>query len=195
MGEEERSVIHGYMNSIAIIQGFLVCLLLALAAPGTPLRSQDWERTRQEDGILVYLRKLPGHPLKQVKITLTLDVPLETALQTLDEVAAYPQWVYRCRSARVLERRPDGTLLFHTETELPWPLHNRDVILLNRVFTDSSSHTLISHSEALPHFLPEQKGVVRVPYLVSRWEFRRLGPKAVHITYFLDSDPGGLIPG
>ncbi|HEX3934619.1 MAG TPA: hypothetical protein VHW43_08055, partial [Puia sp.] len=46
----------------------------------------------------------------------------------------------------------------------------------------------------LKDFLPEKKGLVRIPRSMAVWNISQKSDKVIHVQYILQIDPGGCLP-
>ncbi len=153
-----------------------------------------WKLKKEKDGIEIYTKDGIANNLKEIKINTLLKASLSSITAALSDINAYPEWVYKCIDSKPLYMVGGQELYFYTETNLPWPLQNRDLVLHNITFQDPVTKTVFSSSVTAEGIEPEKEGIVRVPYLVSKWVFTPLKNGTVHLSYYLNSDPGGSIP-
>lgn len=160
-----------------------------------PIYAQNWQFKKEENGIQVYVRpiKNANHNLKELKITKTFRGDLNTIAALLTDVASYPNWVYKCALSKTLREKSAWDIHFYSETELPWPLQNRDVVLHSKMYLDEKG-ALVSESRSVDGIEKKKKDIIRVPYLHSVWTFEPKGNGLVKMTYILNSEPGGKIP-
>lgn len=158
--------------------------------------SQNWQFKKEEKGIRVYTRAIQNtnNKLKELKITHTFKGHLNAVATVLADVTAYPNWVYKCSSSKTLKANNDWDIYFYSETELPWPLQNRDVVLHSIMYLDDQNGALISESRSISGMEKIQKGIIRVPKLHSTWTFEPIENGFIQMTYLLNSEPGGNIP-
>ncbi len=85
--------------------------------------------------------------------------------------------------------------IYYTETQMPWPLSNRDVIINMKIQTDSLPKFLLIHGNALPDLIPVIPMRVGVQKFSSSWKITMPTTSSIHIDYIVELDPGGSIPG
>src|SRR5260370_1870232 len=112
---------------------------------------------------------------------------------TLD-VEKYPQWAYSTKSSILIRKIDNNELIYHSEINAPWPLSNRDFYADIKLSCDSSKHSWCLVSSGLKDFLPEKKGLVRIPRSKAVWNISTISDKVVHLQYILQVDPGGCLP-
>jgi len=175
---------------------FIALLLLILLTFPVFSKAQkgDWKLKKEKDGIEIYTKNCTANNLKEIKIITILEASLSSITAALSDIDAYPEWVYKCIGSKSLYAVGGQETYFYTETNLPWPFQNRDLVLHNITFQDPETKTVFSSSVTAEGIEPEKDGIVRVPYLVSKWVFTPLKDGTVHLNYYLNSDPGGSIP-
>ncbi len=170
---------------------FTLVLLISLSVF---CEAQSWQFKKEQDGIRIYLREATNSKsgLKELKITKTFHGDLQTIAAVLSDVDAFPNWVYKCANAKIVKSITDWEIYFYSETKLPWPLSNRDVVLHSKMFLDNG--VLVSESTAVDGIEPKYKGKIRLSYLHSIWTFTPLSNGKITMSYILHSEAGGAIP-
>lgn len=156
--------------------------------------SQEWQFKKEDKGIRVYVRSQESTNLKELKITKIFKGDLNTIARVLADVSEYPKWVYKCAKSKTIQTNNEWDIYFYSETQLPWPMQNRDVILHSTLFIDNQSGSLVSVSKSIDGIEKKQPGIIRIPHLESVWTFKPRGNGLIQMTYLLNSEPGGNIP-
>jgi len=173
---------------VLIVIGFLFAV--SAVAQG----EEVWELKKEEDGISVYFRDVEGSDFKEMKMTITLNTSLSSIIALFKDVDAYDEWVYLCESSRIVKEGDDLNQYYYSITTAPWPVSKRDVAVHSVIEQDPHTKIITSISQTMEGLAPEVDGNVRITYLKSVWTLIPLNNGAVHITYILGVDPGGLIP-
>jgi len=108
-----------------------------------------------------------------------VEASMSAIVLLLQDVAAIPDWVYKCPEAYHLKK-----------------VSNSEEVYYNRMEMVQNPITKVVRSESFnePTYIPEKDGLVRIPKLHLWWEFTPRGNGVVDVEYFLSSDPGGMIP-
>ncbi|WP_410896930.1 START domain-containing protein [Pseudomonas mosselii] len=169
----------------------LLAVLLLLAAP--TLLADDWRLAHQEDGIDVYLSAVPGSPYQRFRGVTRIKASVRILADLQENLRVACKWLYACATMRLLEVDGDTTWVYLT-TELPWPARPRDMVL--RVRSERlDDGTLLRHLSAEPGKVPVVPGQIRVRRLRGEWIMRPLGARETEVTYQLQADPAGDVPG
>lgn len=169
----------------------LPTLLLLLFASTSP--AEDWQLQSQAHGVDVYLSDVPGSPYKQFRGVARIKASVRTLVDLQENLRVACKWMYACDTLRLLEVEGDSTWVYLTTT-LPWPAQPRDMVL--RVRSERlDDGTLVRHLSADPDKLPAEPGLIRVRELKGEWTLRPLADKDTEVTYQMQADPAGAVPG
>ena len=166
------------------------CILL------NPCTAQyNWKLEKQKNGIRVYLSDVPGSVYKAIKVECTLTGTYAKLVALLTNVSQFNKWIYNTRASRILQQNTPLDFIYYSETHMPWPLSNRDIIVHMRIKTDSLPRFLIISGTGKPDLFPHIFNIVRVPHYKASWKVTMPTSKTIQISYILEIDPGGNIPG
>ena len=155
---------------------------------------QDWELSKNKNGIKVYTRKTDSSDFKAVKVDAVLTGTPERLIDILMGIEKNIKWVYHTKTLRLIKRYNETELIYYAETSLPWPMKNRDQAIRIKVFPDSANRKVKITTVGEPGAIPATKGIVRVPYFLGIWDVQALNNHEISIQYYLNVDPGGSIP-
>ncbi|MCO7623306.1 START domain-containing protein [Pseudomonas guariconensis] len=174
-----------------LVYRLLLALLLLLPAP--LLVAADWRLAHQEDGVDVYLSAVEGSPYQAFRGVTRIKASVRTLTDLQENLRVACKWLYACAEMRLLEVEGDSTWVYLV-TDLPWPAHPRDIVL--RVRTERlNDGTLMRYLSAEPGRVPAAPGLIRVRRLRGEWTMRPLGEKETEVSYQLQADPAGDVPG
>ena len=163
-----------------------------LAAPSTSL-AEDWTLVKQEDGIDVHTRPVPGSDIKAFKGSGLVDADIETVLRVLRDSDHYQDWFPNCPESKLLKR--DGAISYqYSVTAAPWPVDDRDNIFRSVLTRDESTGRIEIAIEAAPEAYPRQPDRVRVQRAEGSWLLEPAGPDRTRVVFTMHLEPGGGIP-
>lgn len=170
------------------------CLLLAALLFGSSaLAADDWDLAYDREGIRVYLSGVSGSPYQQFRGVSTMKASVRTLTDLQENLRVACKWLYACEQMRLLEVNGADTWVYLT-TNLPWPTMPRDIVL--KVTTERlDDGTLVRHLSAEPGRIPKVEGLIRVRHLSGEWRMRPLDERNTEVTYQLQADPAGDVPG
>ena len=156
--------------------------------------ADNWMLKDQKDGISVYSRHSELSKFNDIEVEMDLPGTAAQLTSILFDVEKYPQWAYSTRSAVPIRKIGANELIYYSEISVPWPLSNRDFYADVALSYDSTKHSYCIVSRGLKDFLPEKKGLVRIPRSMAVWNISQKSDKVIHIQYILQIDPGGCLP-
>ena len=170
---------------------FFLCLSTSLFL--NPV-AEDWELTTEKEGIQVFTRFSETSNFKEVRIKLTIANDMNKLIAFLNDVPKYKSWVYKCIAAEELGREDAQNYTYYVETDMPFPLQNRDLVVKSKSWKDPVTGIVMSKSVAAQDVMPKKNGIVRIPAYESSWRIEPLGPNKTFIDYKVKTDPGGSLP-
>lgn len=157
----------------------------------TTAQAEEWRLAKDEAGIRVYLKEVPGSAYKAYRgvTTIRSDMARLRALQ--EDVSGACAWIHECREQRLLKHAGAESWTY-TRFDTPWPVAPRDSVL-HIVSQEAADGSLTRTMQALPAYLPEESGFIRVTKVEGLW---RLTPKGegVEVIYEAHTEPGGSVP-
>ncbi len=161
-----------------------------------PILAQEngWELKKEEDGIKVFFKESDQSKIKELRITFSVKSSLNTMIAVLKDIEAFPEWIFKCEEARMVEKISEKELYYYSTMNFPWPLTDRDAISYSTFRQDPVTKTIYTENIAAPAKEPERKDMVRIETMEIRWKIVPKKDGTVLVDYFLLSDPGGSIP-
>ncbi|MEP6727272.1 MAG: START domain-containing protein [Bacteroidota bacterium] len=154
----------------------------------------DWELKLDKEGINVFTKKMDNSPLKAVKTVCIINTSLTILTAVLLDINSTPDWVYATKKISLLKQVSGSELVYYSEIEIPWPVSNRDFIVLLAVTQDPKTKAVTVVGYNKPDYLPANKNIVRIQHSYSKWLITPLQNGQVKIEYILEVNPGGNVP-
>ena len=170
----------------------LVLLSLTLCS-FTTFQVDDWLLEREKKGIKVFTKKSKWGRLRDSKADMVLaNTKVEDVVKFLIDFDNYPNWMPRCRTAKVLARFSDNEFIGYTVLKC-WPLADRDCVLRITVQKDPATGIVVINEVSEPKYINHKSNVVRIEQMFATW---RIVPKdgGAEVTNEYSSNPGGGIP-
>ena len=95
---------------------------------------------------------------------------------------------------RVIKNENDTAQSYYTQTKIPWPISNRDLIFRSALKQDTLSYVITTNSRCMPGLLEEKDGVVRIKKGQTSWTLTPVKGGFVDVIYYASLDPGGSVP-
>lgn len=156
----------------------------------------SWHEIAREAGIVVFTKEHRRISLPSFRAVGHVDASLFQVMAVLEDAESFPQWVERCAESRQLLRTSPTSGVLYSRTKVPWPVSDRDVVLDVKFDYDRDAGEVLSRFRAIEYpGVPEVDGVVRMPRLVGYVRLKAVSATRTKVTYEVNADPGGLIPG
>jgi hypothetical protein len=130
---------------------------------------RDWKLNTEKDGIKVYLAAVPNSKIKAVKVLGEFKSTPAALVAVLMDVQHGAEWVYHTKSCRLVRQVSPSELYYYSEVSLPWSAQNRDFVAHLSVSQNSKTHVVSVDGPAVPGFVAERDGIVRIGHSEGRW--------------------------
>lgn len=166
----------------------LLILLIAL-----PAQKNNWKKALEKDGITVYTRHTESSNFKEFKGEILIDGTIGKISETIMDVAKFPEWNYRTKEIRVLNKGENRVRFFYI-SDTPSFLKTRVGCMESVKKTDPESGKVIISmyktecSEAL------EKNMMLIPEMKGEWQLIPQSDGRVKVIMQMLFDPGGIIP-
>ena len=166
------------------------CLFLLSAA-----NAQDkWDLRKNDHGFKIYSRRSSDGRLVELKLLCQFDATEDQLIKELLNIDDYTHWVYSNRKSGVIKRVNDHDVIYFTESHLPWPIQDRDLVIELNITPATATTPLTAIAKSVDGILPPKKHFIRIPYSVSTWHITPAPGNKLNIEYTFSVDPGGSIP-
>lgn len=177
---------------LLLLTGFIFLLNFQVFSQSDSIA--DWKLAKEKKGIQVYTRFMEGEKFKEYKTIAEVDASAEELINILLDVASYSKWMAHVKLAEILEMDGDDRFYVYSEVSLPWPFDNRDEVTLSVISRDEVSKEIQIEISIIPDYIPEKKGIVRMPSGKGLWVFTPHESGKTQVYHQFGGDPGGNIP-
>lgn len=175
-----------------MIRLFIIICFLTTGA--SSFSQPKWSLAKEKNGIKVFTSLNGTSKFKSIKVEAVLTGTLEKMVQLLLNASSNKDWIYNTKESYIIKRIGPTETLSYTETSVPWPASNRDIVINMQLNLDSKNNALKVVARGVPKAIAEKKGIVRIPFFNSLWDIKYDGKGKLLINYFLEMDPGGSVP-
>ena len=156
--------------------------------------SDGWKLSKDKDGIQVYTRQVPDSKLKEFLAITEIKAPKEVIVQIINDVKNKPNWMPNLTSAKVIEQVNDNEHIDYYESEIPWPMRNKDIVMCFKQEEVKDSNLVLISYWGLPDFIPERKDMSRLKSIEGYFKLTELENGLTKIEYKVSSDPEIKLP-
>ncbi|OEF87890.1 START domain-containing protein [Vibrio splendidus] len=177
-----------------MISKILTFILVATSFSVLASDGNEWKLVRNKQGIEVYNRKVEGNDLKDFRAEADIQANLTSIIALFTDTSVGTQWVENIDEMEEIKHFSDAHTITKTYTKAPWPVSDREAIVENVISQEPNTLIVTIEQHGKPNYLPNNKKVIRVAKLESRWVLTPIDKETTHISYQVLSDPGGSIP-
>jgi len=146
-----------------------------------------------EQSVLVWTKTVDGSDFKAFKGEVLINATRDNIVSVIRDTKNVPKWYYKSAYVKKLEDIADNQSLTYSVTDLPWPVSDRDSVILATVTNEQNGDITIIMT-AKPNAYPIQENKVRVTKLDGFWKLQKQANNQVKVTLQLTTEPGGKIP-
>ena len=157
------------------------------------LHAQNWDLSKDKNGIRVYTATDDQSKYKMIKVEATFFGTIDKLVSIIKNVSNNKTWVYNTRQAHLITTISENEFLYYAETSLPWPLSNRDMAINMNLSADPANNNLQIVATGKPDAIPRKDGLVRIPLFNGVWNVKQVDNDKISIVYILKMNPGGNI--
>ncbi len=170
-----------------------IILLILLIASFSGFSQNEWNKEKDQNGIILYTRNVEGEGIKEFKAVMTLKTDIRTLEKILDNYKDFPNWQTNLTRIETIKKISNNQIFEHYFTDLPWPIDNRDLITLLQKKYSTDKKIITYNYYCVPNYLPKEENYLRVKKSEGFW---KLTEKSGYTTiiYQFKADPGGNIP-
>jgi len=170
---------------------FASAIFWGISISNSYCQTTNWKLRKNKSGIQVYTRSVENFNIDEFKGETTLNVPIERIVKALENIEGMKEWIPDCKVVELMEIK--GNDQYHyIETSVPFPLSNRDAVYLYQ-YKDIEEGVRVEF-RALPEYIPEKKGIVRIPFVEGFWILKRKSENTTFVHYQVLAKPGGAVP-
>jgi hypothetical protein len=115
-------------------------------------------------------------------------------LAVMLDLNAVERWAHGVTSSRSLKRIDARTHLVYLQSDLPWPVRDRDMIVRSVVEVVKPAEEFRVRLHCEPTAQPERDGFIRVQTCDSTLHLRKVDAGTTEVDYVMTLDPAGHLP-
>ena len=178
---------------------FLCHLFLLICGIGIGQQSENndfegWKLSKDKDGILVYTQQVEDSKLKKFLAVTIIQAPKEAIIDLINDVENKVEWMSNLSSAKVIKKISDTEHIDYYESEIPWPIKNKDIVMHFKLEEDENSGSVFINYWSVPDYIPEKNSISRLRKAEGYFKITDLEGGATEIRYLVSSDPEIKLP-
>ena len=175
--------------------GFVMATMAAVSF-STGALSKDWKMIKQEDGVQVFSKEVPGTDLLAFKGIKTMPVPITKVAEVLldKDPEKKKEWIAMVVDFKILEIKDSYNSVTYSSYDLPWPMSDRDYVITSSMNIDKQSQTVFISLNSTQHQKAPKTVGVRAHLVRSHYKLVALPGGKTEVTVEIQTDPKGLLP-
>jgi hypothetical protein len=172
------------------------CIWPVFLLGGLSLFAQnDWVQRKDKDGIIISTRSSGRSAFNDIRVEMDLPGNVYQLAAILKDADQYYVWSYSVKKSQIINKINPSSFVYYMEVNAPWPVTNRDLYAVFAVSIDTVLQTMHVSTVGERDFRPAGIDLVRIPYSKSQWYVSTISNNIIHLSYVLEIDPGGSVPG
>ena len=124
---------------------------------------------------------------------MVLDFSIQVVSEAIQDVDSFKEWFVDIKQIEFKGEHPEGGIAVYMVIDTPFPVQDRDLLMVMREIDVNDSLIRISTS-ADPDFVEVDDDYVRMPYSQGEWILESIDEDRTRVVQVNLSDPGGSIP-
>jgi hypothetical protein len=172
-----------------IIVAFLFVFATGLHA------EEPWKLAKEDDGINVYTRPVPGSAANEFKGIADIDAPIEVIHEVFKDIPSFTQWYGFCKEIKQLQQDSENHRVIYFVLKTTGPVKDRDMVVdtLDN-FDRQAGRLTVVMTGVKEDIVPRQDKYVRMTDINGTYLITRTDPDKTHVIYTVKADPAGYIP-
>lgn len=167
---------------------------LFLCLMSSSLYANQWQLSKQEKGIDVFVKDSKTSALDSFKGVVTIPASLTSLVTVLDDTKAYTRLLHDCKKAQVIKEIGNNQAIKYIVTNMPWPVKDRDMVVQSVLTQNKQTKQVVIAMKATPKLLAISPNKVRIKNMTGRWILKPVNKTSTVVTYEMNVDPGGSLP-
>lgn len=182
------------MKILSCIILILLVTVLGTRTQAETWQSKGWEGIGEYKDVRSYRLIKEKDGLKSLGGEGIIDASIDRILSLLFDVNHTPDWVFRAKSASILEQSSDlKQSIQYLALGMPFPFSDRDFVVKYQVLVESKTGAVSILVEPAEHATAPKTVGIRAQ-IRGRYDFTPLGKDQVLCHFELFADPGGMLP-
>jgi len=150
---------------------------------------------KRAHGITVTRRETPGKNHLEFRGRGVINAPIVNIMSAIADPVSRKEWIEGCLEVKVLKQINDKEAIFYYAQAAPWPLKDRDYIARSKFIVDEKRKWVHIKVRSIKFKGGPKRNRQRMPFLFAKWSLKPIKKgKASWVEFWVQADPGGIIP-
>lgn len=145
----------------------------------------NWVLEKEKNGIRLFQSEVKNSVFKAIRVECTLSGNYTKLIALLTNVPHFKNWIFNTKNSRLIYKFSPLEFIYYSETRMPVPFSNRDIVIHLQIKADSLPHHLSISGKSHSGLLPDVSGKVRVNHYIATWNVTMPNPDSIHIISLL----------
>ncbi|HOJ14615.1 MAG TPA: START domain-containing protein [Deltaproteobacteria bacterium] len=169
--------------------------VVAVVLPAALHAEEPWKLAKDEAGIKVYTRSVPGSSANEFKGVADVDAPLDVVIEVFKDIPSYPKWYGFCKEIRQLKQEGEFHRVIYFVLETMGPVKDRDMVVDVMEARDMKARkSTITMRAFKEDYVPRNPVYVRMTEMEGSCVLTQVGDQTTNVVYTVKADPAGYIP-
>ncbi len=169
----------------------LVAMCASVPHSTVAMENLEWVLDKEGDRIALYTSQVEGSPFLAVKVTATIQAPMEKVLTILGDGNGCSEWRAMCKSSEIVKEVSDQERYIYMVLDLPWPISDRDLVMHSVAKTDTEAKSVTVNLSTASDSHPEQDYVRAESN--GHYTVTATGDELVEFTWIMHTDLRGKL--
>lgn len=156
----------------------------------------SWEQVKEQDGITVYQREVPGWSIKEVRATGNVAASMQDLLKIINDVKYFGKINEIVSDAGVVQQNDPEKYYYFIVLDMPWPTTDRSAIYSRQVSVHKEKQriTIADKADSELDITPAMEDTVRIVRSTQEWKLQKMDDGTTKVSLTSLTDPNGPIP-
>lgn len=168
---------------------YIFLSLVFLAFSSQLFAQSQWKKAYEEDDLLIYTRTT-SEGLFEFKASTIYPHAVEKVLAAIRDFKSYPEWSYKTKEFRVVERVSEDEHYAYSVVDFPFPMKDRDLVMLSKTSYLADKSVFIQMKSVADKM--KKTDYVRMEGIKGFWKLVPLSNEQTKVIYQIASDANGM---
>lgn len=175
------------------MRSFLILILL-LPAASYCFSQNNWQKQKEDEGIIIYTQEIPNSNFKAFKGEGEINASLSNIVAVFLDIKAFIDWSPGAIEAKTLQEVAPNECINYIVTDAPWPVTDRDGVYRFFITQDPADQSVLVQVTAKEGYYPIQTKRIRITQSTAYWKLIPLSKNRTKVVYENHADPAGSLP-